>query len=82
MIGIISMALSAAELEAHTTSITNEIGFSHLAPLEHHMITVQIVGPRLDRAAPAALRAGGSRSSPGLLFTALHKMDSSPRLAG
>ena len=41
-LGIISMALPAAELEAHTTSIAREIGSRHLAPLEHHKITVQM----------------------------------------
>jgi enoyl-CoA hydratase/carnithine racemase len=41
-LGIVSMAVPAGELEAHTLSIAREIGTRHLAPLEHHKITVQM----------------------------------------
>jgi enoyl-CoA hydratase/carnithine racemase len=41
-LGIISQAVPAAELETHTTGIAREIASRHLAPLEHHKITVQM----------------------------------------
>lgn len=41
-LGIVSMAVPADKLEAHTLSIAREIGSRHLAPLEHHKITVQM----------------------------------------
>ena len=41
-LGVISMAVPAAELEEHTLGIAKEIGTRHLAPLEHHKITVQM----------------------------------------
>jgi len=41
-LGIVSMAVPAAELEAHTIRIAREIGSRHLAPLEHHKITAQM----------------------------------------
>ena len=41
-LGIISQAVPAASLEAHTVGIAREIASRHLAPLEHHKITVQM----------------------------------------
>jgi enoyl-CoA hydratase/carnithine racemase len=41
-LGIVSQAVPAAELETHTASIAREIASRHLAPLEHHKITVQM----------------------------------------
>jgi enoyl-CoA hydratase/carnithine racemase len=41
-LGIVSMAVPAAQLEEHTTKIAREIGSRHLAPLEHHKITAQM----------------------------------------
>ena len=41
-LGIVSMAVPAAELESHTLKIAREIGSRHLAPLEHHKITAQM----------------------------------------
>ena len=41
-LGIVSMAVPAADLEAHTLSIAREIASRHLAPLEHHKITAQM----------------------------------------
>jgi enoyl-CoA hydratase/carnithine racemase len=41
-LGIISQAVPAAQLEAHTTAMAREIASRHLAPLEHHKITVQL----------------------------------------
>jgi enoyl-CoA hydratase/carnithine racemase len=41
-LGIISQAVPAAELEAYTLGIAREIASRHLAPLEHHKITVQM----------------------------------------
>jgi enoyl-CoA hydratase/carnithine racemase len=41
-LGIISQAVPAPELERHTTGIAREIASRHLAPLEHHKITVQM----------------------------------------
>src|SRR6202042_2068562 len=41
-LGIISQAVPAAELEAFTVGIAREIASRHLAPLEHHKITVQM----------------------------------------
>ncbi|MGE3248250.1 MAG: enoyl-CoA hydratase/isomerase family protein [Beijerinckiaceae bacterium] len=40
--GIVSQAVPAAELEAFTLQIAREIALRHLAPLEHHKITVQL----------------------------------------
>jgi enoyl-CoA hydratase/carnithine racemase len=40
--GVISQAVPAAELESFTLGIAKEIGLRHLAPLEHHKITVQL----------------------------------------
>ena len=41
-LGIISQAVPAEQLEAHTTAMAREIASRHLAPLEHHKITVQM----------------------------------------
>jgi enoyl-CoA hydratase/carnithine racemase len=41
-LGIISQAVPAAELEKFTLGIAREIASRHLAPLEHHKITVQM----------------------------------------
>jgi enoyl-CoA hydratase/carnithine racemase len=41
-LGIISQAMPAAELEKYTIGIAREIASRHLAPLEHHKITVQM----------------------------------------
>jgi enoyl-CoA hydratase/carnithine racemase len=41
-LGIISQAVPTPELERHTTGIAREIASRHLAPLEHHKITVQM----------------------------------------
>ncbi len=41
-LGIISQAVPAAELETYTLGIAREIASRHLAPLEHHKITVQM----------------------------------------
>jgi len=41
-LGIVSQAVPAAELESYTTGIAREIASRHLAPLEHHKITVQM----------------------------------------
>jgi len=41
-LGIISQAVPAERLEPHTTGIAREIASRHLAPLEHHKITVQM----------------------------------------
>jgi len=41
-LGVISQAVPAAELENFTMVIAREIASRHLAPLEHHKITVQL----------------------------------------
>ena len=41
-LGIVSQAVPPAELESYTTAIAREIASRHLAPLEHHKITVQM----------------------------------------
>jgi enoyl-CoA hydratase/carnithine racemase len=41
-LGIISQAVPAGELETFTIGIAREIASRHLAPLEHHKITVQM----------------------------------------
>jgi enoyl-CoA hydratase/carnithine racemase len=41
-LGIISQAVPAERLEQHTIGIAREIASRHLAPLEHHKITVQM----------------------------------------
>jgi enoyl-CoA hydratase/carnithine racemase len=41
-LGIISQAVPAGELEKFTLGIAREIASRHLAPLEHHKITVQM----------------------------------------
>ncbi|HEY4404388.1 MAG TPA: enoyl-CoA hydratase/isomerase family protein [Xanthobacteraceae bacterium] len=41
-LGIISQAVPAGELERYTIGIAREIASRHLAPLEHHKITVQM----------------------------------------
>src|ERR1700693_5703341 len=41
-LGIISQAVPAAELDEFTMGIAREIASRHLAPLEHHKITVQM----------------------------------------
>jgi enoyl-CoA hydratase/carnithine racemase len=41
-LGIISQAVPAGELEEYTIGIAREIASRHLAPLEHHKITVQM----------------------------------------
>ncbi len=40
--GVISQSVPAEELESFTLTIAKEIGSRHLAPLEHHKITVQL----------------------------------------
>ncbi len=41
-LGVVSQAVPAAELEDFTVGIAREIASRHLAPLEHHKITVQL----------------------------------------
>jgi enoyl-CoA hydratase/carnithine racemase len=41
-LGIVSQAVPAGELETFTVGIAREIASRHLAPLEHHKITVQM----------------------------------------
>src|SRR5215467_10806370 len=41
-LGIVSQAVPAAELEAHTIAFARDLSTRHLAPLEHHKITVQM----------------------------------------
>lgn len=41
-LGIVSQSVPAADLEAHTLAVAREIASRHLAPLEHHKITVQM----------------------------------------
>jgi enoyl-CoA hydratase/carnithine racemase len=41
-LGIVSQAVPASELEKFTIGIAREIASRHLAPLEHHKITVQM----------------------------------------
>jgi enoyl-CoA hydratase/carnithine racemase len=41
-LGIVSEAVAADRLEQHTVAIAREIASRHLAPLEHHKITVQM----------------------------------------
>jgi enoyl-CoA hydratase/carnithine racemase len=41
-LGIVSQAVPAERLEAHTVAVAREIASRHLAPLEHHKITVQM----------------------------------------
>jgi len=41
-LGIVSQAVPAGELEAFSVGIAREIASRHLAPLEHHKITVQM----------------------------------------
>ncbi len=41
-LGIVSQAVPAADLESFTLTIAREIASRHLAPLEHHKITVQL----------------------------------------
>jgi enoyl-CoA hydratase/carnithine racemase len=41
-LGIVSEAVPAEQLEAHAVGIAREIASRHLAPLEHHKITVQM----------------------------------------
>ena len=41
-LGIVSQAVPAPELETFTVGIAREIASRHLAPLEHHKITVQM----------------------------------------
>jgi len=41
-LGIISQAVPSAELEAHTIAFARDLSSRHLAPLEHHKITVQM----------------------------------------
>jgi enoyl-CoA hydratase/carnithine racemase len=41
-LGIISQAVPASELEAHTVAFARGLASRHLAPLEHHKITVQM----------------------------------------
>jgi len=41
-LGIVSQAVPASELEKFTVGIAREIASRHLAPLEHHKITVQM----------------------------------------
>ena len=41
-LGIVSQSVPAAELEAHTVGLARGIASRHLAPLQHHKITVQL----------------------------------------
>jgi enoyl-CoA hydratase/carnithine racemase len=41
-LGIISQAVPADKLEAHTVAFARDLASRHLAPLEHHKITVQM----------------------------------------
>jgi enoyl-CoA hydratase/carnithine racemase len=41
-LGIVSQAVPADTLEAHTTAFARDLATRHLAPLEHHKITVQM----------------------------------------
>jgi len=41
-LGIVSQAVPAEKLEEHTVGIARDIASRHLAPLEHHKITVQM----------------------------------------
>ena len=41
-LGIISEAVPADKLEAHTIAFARDLASRHLAPLEHHKITVQM----------------------------------------
>jgi enoyl-CoA hydratase/carnithine racemase len=41
-LGIVSEAVPATRLEQHTLAVAREIASRHLAPLEHHKITVQL----------------------------------------
>jgi enoyl-CoA hydratase/carnithine racemase len=41
-LGIVSEAVPAAQLEQYTLAVAREIALRHLAPLEHHKITVQL----------------------------------------
>jgi trans-feruloyl-CoA hydratase/vanillin synthase len=41
-LGVVSQAVPASELEKFTVEIAREIACRHLAPLEHHKITVQM----------------------------------------
>jgi enoyl-CoA hydratase/carnithine racemase len=41
-LGIISQAVPAKDLEAHTIAFARDLASRHLAPLEHHKITVQM----------------------------------------
>ena len=41
-LGIVSEAVPADKLEAHTTAFARDLASRHLAPLEHHKITVQM----------------------------------------
>jgi enoyl-CoA hydratase/carnithine racemase len=41
-LGIVSEAVAADRLEQHTVAVAREIASRHLAPLEHHKITVQM----------------------------------------
>jgi len=41
-LGIISQAVPAKDLEAHTIAFARDLATRHLAPLEHHKITVQM----------------------------------------
>jgi enoyl-CoA hydratase/carnithine racemase len=41
-LGIISQAVPADALEAHTIAFARDLASRHLAPLEHHKITVQM----------------------------------------
>src|SRR5215204_1612288 len=41
-LGIMSQAVPGSELEAHTVAFARDLASRHLAPLEHHKITVQM----------------------------------------
>jgi len=41
-LGIVSQAVPADQLEAHTIAFARDLSKRHLAPLEHHKITVQM----------------------------------------
>ena len=41
-LGIVSQAVPADQLEAHTIAFARDLATRHLAPLEHHKITVQM----------------------------------------
>ncbi len=84
-IGLVSMAVPAAELEAQTTELAREIGSRHLAPLQSAKIAVQM---GRDLALPQAInldRLVGARQMHGIDPTAnlesyLHSQKGGPNV--